>query len=239
MLAVEVICHGVPSPTVWHNYLEEISARLHGGLDAENIVFPSLHNKRALAITSINFRDKRLGWKKYGFSLGVQSSPYGAVGNSVPPSISEIYQPFNENRYMQAFLRNWSLRPSCFACKSKGGSSQADLTIGDFWGIDKYPEFTDTDDGTSCVIAHSMRGIQILNDLSDINLLEVNYQQIFADNPSLEKSVIETDKAKKFRKLFPKIGFTRTMEKLEHTPFCEKLRVNLRYRLSLILNKQN
>lgn len=42
---VDIICHGVPSPLVWKEYV-----------------------KTYLPVTEISFRDKRAGWQKYGFS---------------------------------------------------------------------------------------------------------------------------------------------------------------------------
>lgn len=49
LLAVEVACHGVPSPLVWRRYLEE----LHSPCDIKRIAF----------------RDKSTGWKNFSFLL--------------------------------------------------------------------------------------------------------------------------------------------------------------------------
>ena len=62
LLTVDFICHGVPSPGVWRKYLEELIARQGGG---KNSV---LSHPNEL-ITHIEFRNKRLGWKKYSFAL--------------------------------------------------------------------------------------------------------------------------------------------------------------------------
>ena len=47
LIAVDVVCHGVPSPKVWNRYLEDLTG------DQIN------------KITDIQFRNKRTGWKKY------------------------------------------------------------------------------------------------------------------------------------------------------------------------------
>lgn len=49
LLAVEVICHGVPSEKVWLSYLRELSG------------------KQLNRITSVLFRSKITGWKNYSF----------------------------------------------------------------------------------------------------------------------------------------------------------------------------
>ena len=51
LLAVEVACHGVPSPLVWRRYLEE----LHSPCDIKRIAF----------------RDKSTGWKNYSVTLSL------------------------------------------------------------------------------------------------------------------------------------------------------------------------
>ena len=52
LLAVDFVCHGVPSPKVWNMYLEETIA--HQG-DGKNSVF-SHHKQEKMVIESINFR---------------------------------------------------------------------------------------------------------------------------------------------------------------------------------------
>jgi coenzyme F420-reducing hydrogenase beta subunit len=50
LLTMDVICHGVPSPIVWNNYLQSIAS-----------------NK--VSIKSVSFRDKTTGWKNFSFAL--------------------------------------------------------------------------------------------------------------------------------------------------------------------------
>lgn len=93
----------------------------------------SMAGIRKRKIDAISFRNKNLGWK-----------------NTV--LLSTI---FPENEYMQAFLANFSLRPSCYHCPVKGGKSGSDLTISDFWGIEKIAPELDDDKGCSLIIAHT------------------------------------------------------------------------------------
>ena len=45
LLTVDVVCHGVPSPLIWREYLKEIC--------------------KGKEILKIDFRDKKIGWKNY------------------------------------------------------------------------------------------------------------------------------------------------------------------------------
>lgn len=128
LLAVDFVCHGVPSPMVWRKYLEEEIADQGGA-----------------QLTGVNFRDKSIGWKNYSFVLNF-SKDEGTIKHNY--AVSSV---FTENTYMKAFLSNLSLRPSCYDCPAKAGKSGADITIGDFWGIENIMSEYDDDKGVSFV----------------------------------------------------------------------------------------
>lgn len=153
LLTVECACHGVPSPKVWREYLNEVSRPK--GVFGRNAV--SSVSKDLPVITGINFRDKSNGWKKFGFLLGLKSA-FKADENSVFSSdIQKVLQPFYENPFMQAFLADFILRPSCYKCPAKAGRSGADIALADFWGIENIlPEFDD-DKGCSLVLDYTSR----------------------------------------------------------------------------------
>ena len=179
LLTVDVVCHGVPSPKVWRIYIDEIARK--GG---KNSVLPhSIHERDAL-IKGISFRDKRLGWKKYSFALTLSEATADGEQNTV--LLSSV---FSENPYMQVFLSNLSLRPSCYACPAKAGRSGSDITIADFWGIeDVLPEFDD-DKGISLVLSYSDKGEILLQGLEGVECRPVDYLSGKKMNPSMAFSV--------------------------------------------------
>lgn len=210
LLTVEVICHGAPMPGVWKAYLEETLARPKGVRDGKNTV--SVHLNEPPVITGISFRDKRLGWKKFGFVLRLASG-IGGEKNSVSSFVStsnSLYENPRENKYMIAFLKNYSLRPSCYACKAKGGNSRADLTIGDFWSIERAGIMEDDDKGISCVICRTKKGIRSIKE-TILELVESNYEIIFDGNSVLEKSVRYTNSARRFQNSFLLHGLSGTL----------------------------
>ena len=68
--------------------------------------------------------------------------------------------------YMNCFLANYSMRPSCFNCPVKCGKSMADITIADLWGISKIDPKMDDDKGTSAIIIWRERGFLAINHLA-------------------------------------------------------------------------
>lgn len=92
--------------------------------------------------------------------------------------------------YMQMFLRDYSLRPSCYNCTAKT-TKKSDLTMADFWGIDMIaPEMNDRK-GVSLVLIRTERGLGVFKQISmNMKLYEVDYEAGVACNPSEYKSCV-------------------------------------------------
>lgn len=166
LLAVDLVCHGVPSPGVWRRYLAETYS---GDRLSKKCRFQKAEKDSALLLSlnatspigDIKFRDKfESGWKDFRFVVRKQSD-INSDKNIVLSS--EIHYT---NPYMQGFLSNIYLRPSCYACKCKSGVSHSDLTIADFWGIHEIsPEFDD-DKGVGLVLVNTPKGEEYFSRLS-------------------------------------------------------------------------
>lgn len=188
LLTMDFICHGVPSPLVWQQYLREVRKE-HGDIK----------------ISQINFRDKTAGWKN--FRLRVSQ----IKDQSESPVISE---PFPQNTYMQGFLKNLYLRPSCYSCAAKSSKSGSDLTIGDFWEIHQTLPDWDDDRGTSCVLILTDKGKRYFEQ-AELKYQEVTYSSISNENPALEHSpVINRKKRALFFKDFQIVPLEQNVSKL-------------------------
>lgn len=137
LLLVEIVCHGAPQPDYWRRYLAELCAS---------------HGKTIADITSVNFRDKRTGWKNYSFTVRFTDG-------------SEHSEIHGANIFMRGFLNNYTLRKPCFKCPFKyPDGSQADITLGDFWGIEKLKPTDDRtlEKGISFIIGRTPKGQQAI-----------------------------------------------------------------------------
>lgn len=196
LLTVDVVCHGVPSPRVWDDYVRYLR-RAKGTINDNNTIFTSQIGEPE--IDGISFRDKQEGWKKYAFVVRYSAGQKEPTNNdnSTVETIFEVREPMSKNVYMQGFLNNLFLRPSCHMCKVKGGRCGSDITLGDFWGIrDLLPEIDD-DKGVSLSIANTRKGKAYINSVGAY-LFESEYRLAAKYNPSLEQSVAET----KYRSMF-------------------------------------
>lgn len=123
-------------------------------------------------LKSVNFRCKEDGGRDFGMKL------------------NQVYISKDKDSFMRMFLRDYSLRPSCYECHAKY-YKRADLTIADFWGIENVvPEMNDGK-GVSLVITRTEKG-QALFDCAKIELewKEVRYEDAVRYNPSEYRSVI-------------------------------------------------
>lgn len=186
LLTVDFVCHGVPSPLIWQKYLSETLENFRAKRGAGKNSVPLSLNELPV-ITGISFRDKANGWKKFGFRINYAASK--AAQNTVSESTIEetLLQPFPDNLFMKGFLSNIYLRPACYACPAKSGKSGADITIGDFWGIEHISPSIDDDKGCSLVIPQSPQGVTICAQLEHQSVLE--YRDALKYNPSIEYAV--------------------------------------------------
>ena len=197
LTTIDVVCHGVPSPLVWHEYLKELVRTRR--TDGKNSVSSSLNDLSVIA--DISFRDKTMGWKKFGFKIGYVASK--ATENTVSKSVTEhSIEPFYDNLYMKGFLRNLYLRPSCYACASKSGKSGSDLTIADFWGVEKsHPELND-EQGVSALLVYN-EDVELGDKMEKV---AVEYNDVLSSNTMIERSVAEPIERAEFWSEFPTRG---------------------------------
>lgn len=195
LILVDFVCHGVPSPLVWELYKESVLA----DAGASEMV----------SFGHISFRDKRNGWKNYGLRFDMkQTSGHGAEAGS-----KNLFLPFKNNKYMQVFLSDLSLRPSCYACPAKGFSSGADITLGDLWGIQRIDPKVDDDRGLSLVFVNTARGRELLDSCKGISIKEEPYREAVRYNPSVLSSVgLPVYRGYFFRKLIASGSFDKAYE---------------------------
>ncbi len=232
LLAVDFICHGVPSPGVWRRYLQEemqnISARRAEA--GKNTVLSSSLNVMS-AISDIEFRDKTLhGWKKYSFVVRKKSASE-ADPNSV--LLSYIHR---DNPYMKGFLADIYLRPSCYECRHKCGKSGSDLTIADFWGINNLmPEFDD-DKGVGLVLVNSDRGAEVFDSLPNMECMKSNIEIVHNYNPAYCTSARMHPKRKIFYQQYAKEkSISALAVKYTTMPMPTRIKHNLRRVLRMLI----
>lgn len=139
-------------------------------------------------IDTINMRDKTSGWSEWNYSWSVR---YKNGKNFIIPQ--------DKVSFMQGFVRDYYLRPSCYECYFKGVNRISDITIGDYWGVWDVQPNMDDDKGTSIVIVHSDKGQNLLNQINGkLKISEADVENVIKYNPSIVESAKKTQKREKF-----------------------------------------
>ena len=124
-------------------------------------------------IHEVNFRDKSpAGWHDYHLHI-----KYGNNG--------KLNESHEMNAYMNLFLSDKNIRPSCCFCNFKADNYVSDLTLADAWKIEKEYEKWADDKGTSLFIIRSDKGKELIESSDNIEIKNSNYQLWSKMNPSL------------------------------------------------------
>lgn len=140
LLTVDFICHSVPSPMVWCEYVNYRAEQDNNG------ELP----------TMINLRSKKTGWSRYQYSNLFE---YANGSNNTTKS--------SESLYMKLFVSGYISRESCRNCRFKGYNRVSDLTLGDFWGIWDIASEMDDNNGTSVILIQSKHGEILFRQIAD------------------------------------------------------------------------
>lgn len=183
LFTIDLICHGVPSPKVWSMYLQETCSDLMNTNRDDKRNRCLVASERYISnIESISFRSKISGWKQYSFSLRMYS-PSCNNGDSVV-----FNETVDKNIFMGLMLSHLCLRPSCHDCRCKEGRSHSDITIADFWGIEKYNHELDDNKGVSAVLANTVKGQQLFEQ-TNCRFYEQTFEQITTEVTTFYRSV--------------------------------------------------
>lgn len=161
LIIVDLICLGINSPIILPAYLHWKEVQ---------------HNSKLVYYKAKN---KELGWRQLTTKLVFEN---GDVE----------YDKKDTNYFTHGFIGTHAFaRPSCYECKFKGTPRIADITIGDFWGVEKYlgKEY-DNDLGTSCILINSKKGLDFYESVrSKFRDIEINYQDVLKGNKALVDSI--------------------------------------------------
>ncbi len=130
----DILCKGVPSFKFLDAYIKH------------------LENNYSSKVSSLQFKykDKKHVWGTISTKIAFQNG-------------RNYIQPVSKDPFMTAFLRTGlTVRPSCIECKFKGYPRYADVSLGDFWGIQDISRI-DTQKGVSLVFANSVKGEELLS----------------------------------------------------------------------------
>ncbi|MEE1302273.1 MAG: Coenzyme F420 hydrogenase/dehydrogenase, beta subunit C-terminal domain [Bacteroidales bacterium] len=233
LLAIDIICHGAPSPGVFRWYLAEELQKAVAKQNGDKIQFRSLlpissiakadvlAREQGFEIKDIRFRDKRFGWKKFSFVLSLRLLSESLDDGE--KNLVSLSYTLHENAFMKGFLSNIYLRPSCYACPAKAGKSGSDITLADYWGISSLMPELDDDRGISAIIVNTEKGRKKMQ-ATTAELYPAPYEDICKKNPSLLNSCEIPECRKTFFSSKQKKGFHDRIIQVFYVPIHQRIK---------------
>lgn len=194
LITMDFICRGMNSSKAYRSWLDE------------------LEDNEKSKVKQVWFKYKVGGWKKSPRCTRVDF----ANGN---------YHIFDqdENIYMMGYLaHNLYIRPSCGECEFKGVPREGDITLADFWGLDKT---IDDDKGASMILINSTKGESIFREAREkLHVYERTFEEIFAGNVCFESSVVVNPKSEVFLRSLDDMKFSEAVRKYSKQTLFAKVK---------------
>jgi len=208
LVLVDFICHGVPSCKHFFDYIKH------------------LERKFSDKVKSFDFRpkEKMSGWRVANVHINMQK---GRV-------LDVLHY---EDLYARPFQENLLLRKSCYKC-SITQLHEADLTLGDFWGIRRYKPEIDDDCGISLVVVNSAKGEKAFGAIEEskmeseklpVSAVTYAYKPREEMRYDLKKRAVIAEEVKE--KEFVKV----MIRKYGRDIFCRKVKRNVRRMVKIAL----
>lgn len=209
LITVDFICHGVP------NY-EVLKAYIADEKNKSQSLFKS-------GIQSINFRDKsHAGWHGYCLSFTTRDNSHDSI-------------PLTKSAFMRGFGANLFLRPSCYECPSKNFSSGADITLADYWRVEKINPELDDNKGTSLVSILTSKGEELISRCQYIKRKRVNAKEAYLYQIALRQSMPMTENSKQFWNSDWHNNFINVVNSIcSHRTVCQRMMEGLKSILRVI-----
>lgn len=205
LITCDVICKGVPSPGVWKKYVEYLEKEQKSKL--RNVVLRSKH---------------KYGWTgpvtRYEFEDGSKRE--------------DLF--FQLNHFIVGFLDGLYMRNSCYECQYKDKDHQADIVLGDFWGINRKDFIKSKNQGVSAVIIRTEKGKKLFDSVkTGFEVQGVSYQEMVERNPSMTASTPENDKKKEFFTDFNQVPVEKNITKHTDLNSFRKKVIRFTYRTGI------
>lgn len=179
---LDFICKGINSPLAFRAYMEELETKYHS------------------PIKKVRMKSKKTGWESLATEVQFENG-----------------KAYHRDRYSDWWIQGYTcgnlfMRENCQNCQYKQVPRLADISFGDFWGIQGC-QSEEYEKGISVILVNSKKGEKLLQGIENRMHLELRkIDEVFAGNPYF----IGQATAHNNRKLF--------FEKLQSKPFSQAVK---------------
>ncbi len=154
LITVDFICRGINSPMVYRKYIEDCERRYKS------------------PVKKVHLKNKNKGWTRLGTYMEFQNG-------------RTYYRDRLNDPWVNGYVRgDLFMRPCCSECKYKEQIRVADISIGDFWGLQNTED--NLFKGISVVLTNTDRGAEYVKAVEDKLHIEIrSYEEVYKGNGCL------------------------------------------------------
>ena len=130
--------------------------------------YKKIIEKNNAKIIKFNFRSKVNGWNNPSYEIQTEKR--------------NIIQKHSQNIYHLMFGYHHSLKDACFECAFRKKERYADISLGDFWGVEKYYPSEDMRSGLSAAFTNTEKGIDLIKQCNNLKIKECRVDEILSTN---------------------------------------------------------
>lgn len=138
------------------------------------------------------------------------------VFSIIDKSGKNTYSVNSENdEYYQGFLSGINYRENCYKCPYATIKRGSDITIGDFWGLDKQTLIQSYEGAISLALVNTEKGEDLLKRVKEQFIYEKRYiNEAISGNEQLKKPMCPDESDRKiFLKYYPRLGYDKAFRK--------------------------
>ncbi len=169
LYCMDFICRSINSPKAFRAYIDE------------------LENEYKSDVREVHLKNKKNGWQSLASQVRFANG-------------KESIKDKNEDWWVKGFIYNdLYTRESCYHCQYKVlPRLNADITIGDFWGIKGQNE-TDMFKGISVMLLNTEKGKELFEECKELfDFKPHSLEEVLPGNPALLRNPVRTNKQDKF-----------------------------------------
>ena len=208
LLTADLICHAVPSPLIFKDYISYCSTILGS------------------PIKKIDMRYKeKYGWShKYAYRFQLKDG-------------TAIVDPKKIENWGKLFFSQLIDRPSCHECKFTNYNRCGDLTIADYWDDNNKRTDIYSREGTSLCLVNTQKGEQILKDI-DNTIISWNISKEETEQPRLLRATPVNPQRDEFWKYYLRYGFAKSYKKYFTLSPLNRIKKNVKLKIKDFLGEK-
>ena len=163
----------------------------------------------------VKFMEKKHNAKLVDFYFRDKSFGYASPNVKAVFANGDVEQMTSDVKsFTKTFFAGVTTRPACFNCAFKTVDRETDITLGDFWTVEKVDRKMDDDTGATLLLVHTEKALKMIRELSDVRLTSIEYSTaISCAGPMLLHSAKPSINRDLFFKDLADIGYKKAVDK--------------------------